>query len=462
MLSIDVPLTLTTMVTVPLVGLTATRMQRALFPASWLIQARLAEVATVVDESIAGVAVVRAFAAEKREIAALQRAGQRLAWAYVKDADIRARYAPLVQNLSQVGMVAVLLVGGHEVVAGQLGVGAILAFAAYLLLLQTPFQMLGSLVMLGQRAAASAGRVYELLDEEPSVRDSADAEDLVVTDGVVAFESVTFGYANGKTPVLESFDMQLRRGETVALVGRTGSGKSTVARLLTRLYDVQDGRVVIDGIDVRSVTLTSVRAAVGVVTDEPFLFSASIRDNIAYGAPGASDERIKAAARTAGADEFIRGLAHGYDTVVGERGYTLSGGQRQRIALARTILSDPPILVLDDATSSLDVQVESDVQAALAERLVDRTVLVIAHRLSTISTADRVVVLDGGKVVAHGRHEELLETSSAYRDVLTHVRAHEPDPAASGPGSAVAGDSDSLVDGFGDGLNGGMRQELLP
>jgi ATP-binding cassette subfamily B protein len=430
MLTIDVPLAFAAMVTVPLVAWAAIRMRRTLLPASWLIQSRLAEVATIVDENINGVRVVKSFAAEDREVRALTKASDRLSWAYVRDADLRARLSPLVQNLSQVGMVLVLLLGGYEVVHGRLEVGAILAFSAYVGILQGPFQMLGMLVMLGQRAAASAGRVYELLDEQPGIVDRPGATELEVIAGDVTFEGVGFGYVPAQ-PVLDGFDLRLRRGETVALVGRTGCGKSTVARLLNRSYDVDAGAISIDGADLRDVTLTSLRAAVGVVMEEPFLFSSTLRENIAYGVPHASLAQVREAARRAGADGLVAALPDGYDTVVGERGYTLSGGQRQRIALARTLLVGAPVLVLDDATSSLDVEVEAAIHDSLTDVLAERTVLVVAHRLSTIALADRVVVMDEGRVVADGTHAELLATSALYRDVLAHVEEHTPpEPAA--------------------------------
>jgi ATP-binding cassette subfamily B protein len=299
-------------------------------------------------------------------------------------------------------------------------VGDIAAFNGYVLMLMPPFRQLGMIMMWSQRAAASAHRIYEVLDEAPDVVDRAGAVDLVECDGLVEFDDVTFAYANG-TPVLEHFDLTLRPGETVALVGRTGSGKSTAARLLGRFYDVTDGAVRIDGRDVRDLTLPSLRHQMGMVLDDPFLFSVSIRDNIAYGRPDAPLEDVEAAARAAGADGFIRALPEGYDTVVGERGFTLSGGQRQRISIARTLLVNPPILVLDDATSAIDVQIEQQIHAALERLMESRTTLIIAHRLSTISLADRVVVVSDGHVIASGTHVQLLATEPRYAQILAQV-----------------------------------------
>jgi len=303
-------------------------------------------------------------------------------------------------------------------------VGAIVAFNAYLLMLQAPFMMLGQLVMMGQRARASAERIFEILDEQPSITERSEAVELHDVDGRVEFDHVRFGYADGPD-ILTDFHATLAAGETVALVGRTGSGKSTVARLLARFYDVRDGSVRVDGHDVRDVTLPSLRATVGLVLDEPFLFSVSIRDNIAYGRSDASLDEVIAAARAANAHEFITALPEGYDTVVGERGYTLSGGQRQRVAIARTLLVNPPVLILDDATSAIDVHVEAEIHDAL-ERLLDRrTTLVIAHRLSTIALAQRVILLENGRVVATGTHDELLATTPLYAEVLAQVTATE-------------------------------------
>ncbi|MGH2860683.1 MAG: ABC transporter ATP-binding protein, partial [Solirubrobacteraceae bacterium] len=398
---------------------------RSLFPVSWLIQARLAEIATIVDENINGVRVVKSFVGEQRELHTLQRAADQLQWSYVQDADVRARFTPVVQNLPQVGMALVLLLGGYLVIHGQLGVGAILAFSAYIVMLQAPFQMLGMLVMLGQRAAASAGRIYEVLDEQPSVVDGPLAVDLRDSRGEVSFERVSFAYSDDGPLILDHLDLHLQPGETVAMVGRTASGKSTVARLLSRFYDVTGGTLRIDGHDVREITVESLRQQVGVVLDEPFLFSVSIRDNIAYGRPDAPLDEVRAAARAAGAERFIEHLPEGYETVVGERGYTLSGGQRQRIAIARTLLVNPPILVLDDATSAVDVQVEQEIHEALKTLMQGRTTLIVAHRLSTIGLADRVVLLDGGAVVADGTHAELMESSSLYVEVLAQAEAEE-------------------------------------
>ena len=453
MLSISVPLAFIAMATMPFVYLTGVKMRKSMFPVSWLIQSRLADVATIVDENVNGVRVVKSFAAEEQQLRALQGAAGRLQWGYIKDADLRARFTPLVQNLPQVGLALVLLFGGYMVIHGTLGIGAILAFNAYLLMLQAPFMMLGMLIMMGQRAAASADRIYEIIDERPTVTDKPDAVDLVDCRGEVRFSHVDFAYsADVERLVLADFDLHIAPGETVALVGRTGAGKSTVARLLNRFYDVRHGSIEIDGHDVRDLTLASLRANVGVVLDEPFLFSVSVRDNIAYGKPSATLEEVEAAARAAGAHEFISHLDDGYETVVGERGYTLSGGQRQRLAIARTLLVNPPILVLDDATSAIDVQVEQMIHASLRVQMQGRTTLIVAHRLSTISLADRVVLLDQQKVVADGTHAELLESTPLYAEVLAQAAEFEAEAAreeAPAPESETPGGN-----GHGPGGNG--------
>jgi ATP-binding cassette subfamily B protein len=413
------------MIVMPILYFVGIRMRRMMFPISWITQARLADVATIVDENVNGVRVVKSFAQEEAEVNRLANSAERVAWAYIKDAEIRGQWAPWVQNLPQLGLALVLFFGGWMVIDGHLGTGAILAFNAYLLMLQAPFMMLGQLVMMGQRAKASAERIFEILDENPEIVERPGAFDLTNVRGEVRFDHVHFSYGDGPE-ILKDFDAVIAPGETVAIVGRTGSGKSTLARLLTRFYDVDEGSVSIDGHDVRDLTLPSLREGVGVVLDEPFLFSVSIRDNIAYGQPDAPLEAIIAAAKAANADEFIVKLPYAYDTVVGERGYTLSGGQRQRIAIARTLLVNPPVLILDDATSAIDVHIEAEIYDALQNLLRQRTTFVIAHRISTIALASRVLLLDEGRVVAQGTHEQLLATTPLYAQVLAQTTPERP------------------------------------
>jgi ATP-binding cassette, subfamily B, bacterial len=427
MFTISVPLTLVTMVSLPLTFLFGIIMRKRISPVSWLIQARLADVATIVEENVSGVRIVKSFAAEQNAVTNLAAAADRLQWGYIKDAEIRGAWAPMVENLPRAGLAVILLYGGILALHGSLGstataVGLLFTFQSYLLLFQPPFRQLGMVIMNGQRASASAKRILEVLDTPPEVVNAPGAADLADCRGHLEFEDVSFSYP-GATPVLSHFSLSIPSGNTVALVGRTGSGKSTVARLVNRSYDVSGGRVLIDGKDIRSLTLESLRARVGVVADEPFLFSVSIRDNIAYGRPDASLEDVAAAACAAGADEFIAKLPDGYDTMVGERGYTLSGGQRQRIALARTLLLNPPVLVLDDATSAIDVQLEHRIHAALRGLMTSRTTLIIAHRLATIGQADWVALIEDGRVAAAGRHEELLKTDVRYAEVLAKVTA---------------------------------------
>ena len=424
MLSIDPLLACVAMVVMPILYVVGLKMRRVLFPISWITQSRLADVATIVDENVNGVRVVKPFAQEEAEINRLADAAERVAWAYVKDAQIRGQWSPWLQNLPQLALALVLAFGGVMVIHGHLGIGAILAFNAYLLMLQAPFMMLGQLVMMGQRAKASAERIFEILDENPEIVERPGAYDLLDVAGAIDFDHVDFGYGPD-VPILRDFDLHVGAGETVAIVGRTGAGKSTVARLLTRFYDVSAGAVRLDGHDVRDVTLASLRDQVGVVLDEPFLFSVSVRENIAYARPNAPFEAIEAAARAAAAHDFISDLPEGYDTVIGERGYTLSGGQRQRIAIARTLLVNPPVLILDDATSAIDVHVESTIHQSLATLLASRTTLVIAHRISTIALAERVIVLDEGRVVADGTHEQLLATSDLYAEILAQTMSED-------------------------------------
>ncbi|MBK9178461.1 MAG: ABC transporter ATP-binding protein [Acidimicrobiales bacterium] len=455
MLTINVGLTLLSVVTLPFVYVAGLRLRNQVFPLSWVVQARTAEVATIVEENVSGARVVKSFAAEERQIGLLARAAQRLRWANVRLADARARWAPVMENLPRLGLAAVLLYGGWLVIDGQLEVGAIVAFNAYVVMLQTPFRFLGFLLMLQQRAAASADRIYEILDEAPEIQDRPGAVDLVDPVGDVELRDVRFAYAtpgrgqggDESTAVLDGFSLHLRPGETVALVGGTGSGKSTAARLLLRFYDVDAGAVLVDGHDVRDLTTASLRALVGLVADEPFLFSCSIAENIAYARPDATRDQIVAGAVAAQADAFIRELPDGYDTVIGERGYDLSGGQRQRLSIARALVADPRVLVLDDATSAVDVQVEAEIHRALHTLLAGRTTLLVAHRLSTIALADRVALVESGRVVAEGTHTELLAREPRYAAVLAHlVDADATPPTGAGepavPEPTLAGGGD--------------------
>ena len=426
MLSIHVGLTLVSLATLPFTYLVTMRLRNITFPLSWIVQGRAAEVTTVVDESIQGARVVKGFAAEQHRLDALARAAQRVRWAGVVQADARARWGPLVENLPRLGLAAVLLYGGSLAIDGRVSVGALVAFNAYVLLLQAPFRFLSTMLLLAQRARASAQRIFEVLDTGATVTDRPGAVDVVEARGAIEFVDVTFGYRDGPA-VLDGFSVSIAPGEVVALVGATGCGKSTVARLVDRFYDVRSGTVLFDGHDVRDLTQTSLRHHVALVTDEPFLFSDSVRANVAFVRPDAPLDDVVAASVVAEADEFVRAMSAGYDTVVGERGYDLSGGQRQRLALARAVLAAPAVVILDDATSAVDVAVEARIHERLRRALDGRTVILIAHRLSTIALADRVVLLDDGRVIADGRHDELLATEPRYRELLAREEAAEVD-----------------------------------
>jgi ATP-binding cassette subfamily B protein len=437
MLTINVPLAIVAMITLPIIGLLGVSMRKAIFPVSWMIQARLARLATVVDENIQGVRIVKAFAAEGRQLRSLAETADRIRWAYITDVRIRSRWTPVMDNLPRLGLALVLLIGGVMAIHGHTTVGTIVAFNSYVLMLQPPFRMLGMIIMMGQRASASAQRIYQVLDTANEVADPADPVDARLT-GDLVFDDVHFTYPNG-TVALNGLDLRIRPGETVAVVGGTGSGKSTLGRLAARFYDVTSGRITIDGHDVRTLRLAGLRDQVGIVPDEPFLFSLSIHDNIAYGRPTADRESVIAAATAAGADEFIRELPDSYDTVVGERGYTLSGGQRQRIAIARALLVNPPVLILDDATSAIDVTVEQRIHGSLRRQMRGRTTLIVAHRLSTISLADRVVLVEDGRVIADGTHESLLAAEPRYGRVLASLTDDETDLAGAETDLADAG-----------------------
>jgi ATP-binding cassette subfamily B protein len=419
MLILSPELTAIALVVLPALAVASGRMRDRVFPATWAAQQRAADVAGVVDEAVSGVRVVKAFAAEEREVARLEAAARALYGAQLRNIRIQARLVPLIQVLPSVGMAALLLAGGRLVIDGHISLGTFLAFNTYLLQLAAPARMLSGLLSAGQMARAGAVRILELLDTRAEVVEPADAEPVGDVEGAISFEDVRFGYRDGASALLDGFDLQIQPGERVALVGASGSGKSTIALLLPRFYDTDGGRVTLDGTDVRRLRLAELRRSVGIVFEDAFLFSASIADNIAFGAPGATPEQIRAAARAAEADGFIEAMPDGYDTVVGERGLTLSGGQRQRVTLARALVTDPKILVLDDATSAVDPTVEAGIHATLRRLMADRTTIVIAHRRSTISLADRIVVVDGGRVLAEGSHDELMASCPRYVELLT-------------------------------------------
>jgi ABC-type multidrug transport system fused ATPase/permease subunit len=391
---------------------------RASHPILKDVQQRLGDMTTVAEESIVGVNVVKAFAQERREEAKFEGRSEAVFDQSLRATRQRAFYVPVLSFLPLLAQGAVLLAGGHRVVSGDLSLGAFIAFNVYVLMLVMPLRMLGMWIGQAQRAAASGERIFEILDEPEEVADSPDAAPLPQGDGRLRFEDVTFGY-DAERPVLREIDLEIEPGTTVALIGHTGSGKTTLTALVPRFYDVQQGRVLLDRADVRNVRLADLRRAIGVVSQDPFLFSATVRENIAFGAPAASEEEIVRAARMAQAEEFIRELPEGYDTVIGERGITLSGGQRQRLAIARAILVDPRVLVLDDATASVDATTEARIRLGLREAMKGRTTLIVAHRLSTISLADEIVVLDHGRVSARGTREELAE-DPVLRDIEEH------------------------------------------
>ena len=419
MLSIHPPLTFVTIACMPFVYVLAQKMRDKVFPLSWVTQGRMADLAMVVDENINGSRIVKSFAAERKQIELLAKKAQRLRWSSTALIDSRARFNPLIEALPRLGMASILMYGGWLSINEKISIGALIAFSSYVIMISVPFRMLGFVLLQAQRAAASSLRIFEILDEEPAIGNKLTARKIISPIGDLSFRNVSFSYPNGENPViLDDFNLEITAGETVALVGRTGCGKSTVARLLPRFYDITEGSILLDGTDIRDFLVEDLRTHINVIPDEPFLFSESIRNNIAFARPTAEEGEVIAAAKAAQADDFIAELTNGYEEIVGERGYTLSGGQRQRIVIARTLLANPKILVLDDSTSSIDVETESLIHSSLKKLLQDRTTLVIAHRLSTIALADRVVLMDSGKVKAEGTHEYLLANSPEYESIL--------------------------------------------
>ena len=403
----------------PLLVAIAYRYSRASHPILKDVQQRMADMTTVAEENIVGVNVVKAFAQEEREERKFARRSEDVFTRSLDATRQRAFYVPLLSFLPLLAQAAVLLVGGRLVVNGSLELGAFIAFNIYVLMLIMPLRMLGMWIGTAQRAVASGERIFEILDEPEEIADGPDARPLPPGDGRLRFDRVTFGY-DPERPVLHGIDLEIEPGATVALIGHTGSGKTTLTALVPRFYDVQEGAVLLDGADVRDVRLEDLRRSIAIVSQDPFLFSTSVRENIAFGVPGATDEEVERAARMAQAHDFVSALPEGYETVIGERGITLSGGQRQRLAIARAILMDPRVLVLDDATASVDATTEAAIRLGLREAMRGRTTLIGAHRLSTISLADELVVLDHGRVAARGPAEELMETSPVYREIVEH------------------------------------------
>jgi ATP-binding cassette, subfamily B, bacterial len=444
----DPLLALVALAPLPLVNVAGRKFSTSIHSAVLQVQAEQAELATVVEETIGGVRVVKGFGAEEVQSVRLRKEADDIQGVSIGAAKIRAKFLPAIELLPQLGLIAVLGLGGLRVINGDLTLGQLVQFNFFVALLVSPLRMLGMTIAWAQRAGAALERVNEVLDAVPEVVDPQHPQ--VLPDardrGAVSFRGVRFGY-DPDAPVLDEFDLELAAGESVALVGATGSGKSTVARLLVRFYDVDAGRVMIDGIDVRDLEVLEVRRAVGIVFEDTLLFHDSVAANIAFAQPDADVETIEQAARLAGAHDFIMGLPEAYETMLGERGYSLSGGQRQRIAIARAILADPRVLVLDDATSAVDPSKEHEIRSAMATVMDGRTTIVIAHRPGTIALADTVVLLDGGKVVASGPHQELLDTEPRYREVLAAMEAADAEERAELAADASTPASTSAVGG---------------
>ncbi|MCL4275390.1 MAG: ABC transporter ATP-binding protein [Anaerolineales bacterium] len=417
MLSTNVTLALIALLPmIPLILMTGnfgTRIGKLFFA----VDAAVGEVSNRLQENVTGVQVVRAFARENFEIKRFEAANMDVFRKWVKVIDEWAKIMPTTNWLTTLGTILILFFGGQMVMSGELTVGAVVAFNAYILMLAEPAQALTGLVNAGGEAAAGAKRVFEVLDVEPAIKSGEDAAALSTLSGEVAFKRVSLRYQDEKTESLSDINVHVKQNQIIALIGPTGSGKTSLVNLIPRFYDVTEGAVLVDGHDVRDVNLTSLRRQIGIVLQTSLLFSDTIRANIAYGRPDATDEEIFAAAKAAQAHEFITGFTKGYDTIVGERGVTLSGGQRQRVAIARALLMDPRILILDDSLSSVDTQTEKLIQAALDTLMEGRTTFVIAHRMSTVRRADMILVMDKGRIVERGTHDELLAKGGLYKEI---------------------------------------------
>jgi ATP-binding cassette subfamily B protein len=405
--------------TMPLIIFAAARYGKKARPAVQETQQRLAELSADVEENISGVRVVKAFAREDERLDHFRRSTQRVFDQSVYAARLAAFNDPLLAFIPSIGLAAVLLYGGHLVIDGELSLAHFTSFYFFVGMLIVPMRMLGQTLSSAQRATAAGVRIFEILDRQPRIEAAPDARPLPAGGGEVVFDSVTFTYPGSDRPVLSDIDLDVPAGHTLAIVGGTGSGKTTLVSLVSRLYDVDRGSIAVDGLDVRQLDPTDLRRQIAFVAEDSFLFSATIAENIAYARDEVTDEEVREAARRAQIADFIETLPDGYETVLGERGITLSGGQRQRVAIARALIANPRILILDDATSSVDAGTEDQIKRALAEVMEGRTTFIIAHRLSTISLADSIIVLEDGRLVARGTHEELSRTSEQYRALAT-------------------------------------------
>jgi ABC-type multidrug transport system fused ATPase/permease subunit len=416
MFVLDPVLALLALAPVPFLVATATRYSRRNRPAEQEVQQRIGEVTASAEESISGIRIVKAFARERHVLDRFRHSVNRVFEQSMVSTRLQAFYTPLMGFLPNLGLAAVLWVGGLQVIHGHTNIGHLTAFYLYVVMLSGPVRWLGMSLSMAQRAVASGNRMFEILDREPSMQSPPGAPPLPEGRGQVSLRRVTLRY-DGSEPALTGVDLEVDPGRTVALVGPTASGKTSLVGLLARLYDPSEGRVVIDGADIKEVDLASLRREIAFVADDSFLFSDTVAANISYARPDASTQEIEAAAKRAQAHDFITALPDGYDTIVGERGLTLSGGQRQRVAIARALLAEPRILILDDATSSVDARTEAQIKAGLREAMESRTTFIVAHRLSTISLADEIVVMDRGRIVDRGTHEELLERCPLYEEI---------------------------------------------
>ena len=424
----DPVLAIVAMLPLPFVNISARRFSNRIHPISVAVQAEQAQLANVVEESVSGVRVVKGFGAEQVQFKKLEKEANDIFGEAMKAAKIRSNFLPAIDVLPALGAVGVLGVGGHRVLSGQLSIGDLVAFNVYLTLLVWPLRNIGMIVALGQRAAAALVRIHEVLSTTSEITDPQVAKTLPSTansqQGAIRFGHVQFGY-DPMQPVLTNFNLEITAGESIAIVGATGSGKSTVARLLLRFYDTNNGHIFLDGVDIRKLKLRDLRQEIGVVFEDTVLFNDSVKSNIAFAKPDAVQADLERAAKLAGAHDFILRLPNGYDTLIGERGFSLSGGQRQRIAIARAIISDPRVLILDDATSAVDPSKEGEIRDAMRTVMSGRTTIVIAHRPGTIALAERVVFIDNSTIAAIGKHDELVATNDRYREVLANMEQFE-------------------------------------